>query len=110
LSNVARDMTVDQLREALLNPGAHIAPGYGLVSLQLRDGSTLRGFVRNRTRFDIAGQDLKGRFHPLSLDQVARITEEKSSLMPPLKASRRSRLIILRRRAESAERKSSKVV
>ena len=87
LSNVARDMTVDQLREALLNPGAHIAPGYGLVTLQLHDGRTLRGFARSRTRFDIVVQDLEGRFHPLSLDQVARITEEKSSLMPPVKAS-----------------------
>jgi PQQ-dependent dehydrogenase (methanol/ethanol family) len=87
LSNVARDMTVDQLREALLNPGAHVAPGYGLVSLQLRDGSTLRGFVRSRTSFDIAIQDLKGRFHPLSLGRVAHITEEKASLMPPVKAS-----------------------
>ena len=78
LSNVARDMTVDQLREALLNPGARIAPGYGLVTLHLRDGRTLRGFARSRTRFDIAIQDLNGRFHPLSLDQVARITEERS--------------------------------
>ena len=83
LSNVARDMTVDQLSEALLNPGARIAPGYALVTLQLRDGTTLRGFARSRTRFDIVLQDLEGRFHPLSLDQVARITEEKSSLMPP---------------------------
>jgi PQQ-dependent dehydrogenase (methanol/ethanol family) len=87
LSNVARDMTVGQLREALLNPSAHIASGYGLVSLQLRDGRTLRGFARGRTRFDIAVQDLNGRFHPVSLDQVARITEEKSSLMPAVKAS-----------------------
>ena len=87
LSNVARDRTVDQLREALLKPGANITPGYGLVTLQLRDGRTLRGFARSRTRFDIAVQDLEGRFHPLSLDQVARITEEKSSLMPPVKAS-----------------------
>lgn len=87
LSSVARDMTVDQLREALLNPGAHIAPGYGLVTLHLRDGRTLRGFARGRTRFDIAVQDLGGRLHPLSLDQVARITEEESSLMPAVEAS-----------------------
>ena len=87
LSNVGRDLTVDQLREALLNPSAHIAPGYGLVTLQLHDGRTIRGFARSRTRFDIIIQDLEGRFHPLSLDQVTRITEEKSSLMPPVKSS-----------------------
>jgi PQQ-dependent dehydrogenase (methanol/ethanol family) len=87
LSAVARDRTVDELREALGNPGAHIAAGYGLVTLELRDGSTLRGFARNRTRYGIALQDLEGRFHPLSLDRVARITEEQSSLMPAVKAS-----------------------
>jgi PQQ-dependent dehydrogenase (methanol/ethanol family) len=87
LSDVARHRTVDELREALLNPGGHIAPGYGLVTLQLRDGRTVRGFARSRTGFDIAVQDLNGRFHPLSLDQVARITEETSSLMPAVKAS-----------------------
>lgn len=87
LSNVARDRTVDELREALLDPAGHIAPGYSLVTLHLRDGRTLRGFSRSKTRFDIALQDLDGRLHPLSLDQVARITEEKSSLMPAVKAS-----------------------
>ena len=83
LSNVAREMTVDQIREALLQPDARIAPGYGLVTVRLRDGQTLRGFARSRTSFDIALQDLKGVFHPLSLDEVSRITEEKQSLMPP---------------------------
>ena len=86
LSNVAREMTVDEIREALLRPDARIAPGYALVTLGLRDGRTLRGFARGRTRFDIAVQDLEGMLHPLSLDQVAAITEEKSSLMPPVKA------------------------
>jgi len=87
LSNVAREMTVGQLREAVLNPGAQIATGYGVVTLALRNGGTLRGFARNRTRFDIVVQELNGRFHPLSLDRVAQVTEEKSSPMPALKAS-----------------------
>ena len=87
LSNVAREMTVDQIRQALLEPAARIAPGYGLVTLELRDGRTLRGFARSRTRFDIAVQDLKGQFHPFSLNQVARINEEKTSLMAPVKAA-----------------------
>lgn len=86
LSNVARELTVDQIREALLQPTARITPGYGLVTLNLRNGSTLRGFARARTAFDIVVQDLKGQLHPLSLDQVARITEETASLMPAAKA------------------------
>ena len=87
LSNVARDLTVDQLRDALLTPDSRIVPGYGLVSLELRDGRTVRGFARNRTGFEIAVQDLAGGFHPLALEQVVRVTEEKSSLMQAVKAS-----------------------
>jgi len=87
LSNVARELTVDQIRQALLEPSAQITPGYALVTVRLRDGNTLRGFVRNRTRFDIQLQDLKGVFHPVSLDRVAAVEEEKQSLMPPAKAA-----------------------
>jgi PQQ-dependent dehydrogenase (methanol/ethanol family) len=87
LSNIARGRTVDEIREALLQPDARIAAGYGLVSVRLRDGKTLRGFARSRTRFDLALQDLKGVIHPMSLDQVSGITEEKQSLMQPVKAS-----------------------
>ena len=54
--------------------------------VRLRDGQTLRGFARSRTSFDLALQDLKGAFHPLSLDQVSNVTEEKRSLMQPVKA------------------------
>lgn len=87
LSNVAREMAVYQLREALLNPSAQFASGYAPVTAALRDGRTIRGFARNKTAFDIAIQDLKGGFHALPLDQVSRLTEEKSSLMPAVKAS-----------------------
>ena len=87
LSDVALHGTVNDLRESLENPGGQIATGYGLVTLQLSDGGTLRGFARSRTAFHIVVQDLEGRLHPLSLDQVAHITEEKSSLMPALNAS-----------------------
>ena len=47
------------------------------------------GFARNRTRFDIQLQDLKGAFHPVSLDRVAAVEEEKQSLMPAAKAGPR---------------------
>ncbi|MGH8246951.1 MAG: c-type cytochrome, partial [Gammaproteobacteria bacterium] len=86
LSNVALEMTVDEIREALLQPDARIAPGYGLVSVRLRNGQTLRGFARSRTNFDLAVQDLKGAIHPLSLDEVSAITDEKRSHMEPVKA------------------------
>lgn len=86
LSNIAREMTVDQIRESLLEPDKRIAPGYGLVNLRLRNSKQLRGFARNRTSFDLALQDLEGGIHPLSLDEVTEVADEKTSFMQPVKA------------------------
>ena len=63
-----------------MQPDAKIAPGYGLVSVRLRNGQTLRGFARSRTSFDLALQDLKGSLHPLSLDAISTVTDETKSL------------------------------
>jgi PQQ-dependent dehydrogenase (methanol/ethanol family) len=87
LSNVARELTSAQLRESLLQPDARIASGYQQVTVELKDGRSLRGFQRTRTAFDIAFQDLSGTLHPLSLDQVVRVTEEKQSLMRPVETT-----------------------
>ena len=87
LSDIALALTVDEIRESLVRPGARIAPGYGLVSTRLRNGRTLRGFARSRSSFDLAIQDLTGAFHTLSLDDVSSVTEESSSHMPAVKAS-----------------------
>ena len=87
LSDIALTLTVGEIRDALENPDARIAPGYGLVAVRQRDGGTLRGFARSRSSFDLAIQDLKGTFHTVSLDDVASVTEEKTSHMAAVKAS-----------------------
>jgi PQQ-dependent dehydrogenase (methanol/ethanol family) len=87
LSDVALTLTVAEIRESLLNPNARIAPGYGLVAVRLRDGRTLRGFARNRSSFDLALQALTGAFHTVSLDDVASVTDEKTSQMAAVTAS-----------------------
>jgi putative heme-binding domain-containing protein len=87
LSNVGAEMTLDQIQEALLHPGRHVAPGYELVRVQLRDGRTIRGFARGQSNFDVRLQDLEGKFHLLQGSQIAAIQDEKQSLMPPVMAS-----------------------
>jgi PQQ-dependent dehydrogenase (methanol/ethanol family) len=86
LSNVARDLTVTQLRDALLTPSAQIVPDYRIVTVHLPN-RTVRGVARSRTAYEIAVQDLEGRFHPICLDQASRVDDEKASLMPALQAS-----------------------
>jgi PQQ-dependent dehydrogenase (methanol/ethanol family) len=87
LSDAGAKMTVDEIREALLNPGGHTTPGYELVTVKLRSGQTIRGFANSRSNFDIGLQDLEGRFHSLQGDQISAIEDEKQPLMPPVKAS-----------------------
>jgi PQQ-dependent dehydrogenase (methanol/ethanol family) len=87
LSDIASTLTVHEIRDALLTPDARIAPGYGLVAVRRRDGRTLRGFARSRSSFDLAVQDLSGAIHTLSMDDVASITDEKTSHMAAVKAT-----------------------
>jgi len=87
LSNLGHSMTVNQIRSALLQPEAHVTPGYGQVSVQLRDGKTLRGFVRSRSNFDLRLQDFRGKFHLLQEDQIAAIHDEAGSPMRAVNAS-----------------------
>ena len=87
LSNLGHTMTVNQIRSAFLQPDTHITPGYEQATVQLRDGKTVRGFVRSRSNFDIRLQDFQGKFHLLQEGQIAAILDEKGSPMPPVKAS-----------------------
>ena len=87
LSNAGSDMTVDQIREALLQPSAHIVPGYEIVTVQSRDGKTIRGFARSRSNFDIRLQDFDGKIHLLQEGQISAIQDERESVMRPLEAS-----------------------
>lgn len=87
LSNVGRQMTVDEIQAKLVSPSLRVTPGYELATVQLRNGNTVRGFVRNRSNFDIRLQDLTGQFHLIQAGEISAITEEEQSIMPPVKAS-----------------------
>ena len=87
LSNIGHGRTVDQIRSSLLEPGARIARGYELVTVELRDGNTLRGFARSRSNFDLRLEDLTGKIHLLQESQIAAIHEEDASPMPAVRAN-----------------------
>lgn len=87
LSDVANRLTLNQLRESLIQPSARIAAGYHFVTVTLRDGSVIRGFARSRTNFELVVQDLAGNFHLLMRDEISAVREQKGSSMPPVSAS-----------------------
>ena len=61
LSNIGRQMTVPELTRALVEPNAAIAQGYATARVQLKDGRTLRGFVRNEGNHVLPLQTVDGR-------------------------------------------------
>ncbi|HWF66941.1 MAG TPA: c-type cytochrome, partial [Acidobacteriaceae bacterium] len=87
LSNIAGEMTVAEIRAALLDPAGHISPGYEFVTVKLQNGETLPGFVRSQSNFETALQDLEGQFHLLPTSEISDITSDKKSPMPPVNAS-----------------------
>lgn len=87
LSNIARNRTFAEIRGSLLEPSAHVTPGYEFVTVRLRDGETLRGFVRSQSNFEIALQDLNGQFHLLRQSEILAVNKDQQSPMPPVHAS-----------------------
>ena len=87
LSGIARQLTLAELEQALTDPAARIAPGYGLVSVILKNGSTLQGFARNRGSHDLQLQTLDGKLHLLTEAEYRQIHPDPGSLMPALQAT-----------------------
>lgn len=86
LSNIGRQMTLSELARALTEPDAAIAQGYTTARVQLKDGRTLRGFVRNEGNHVLPLQTVDGRL--IAIDKrSAMITRESGSAMPSLKAT-----------------------
>lgn len=87
LSGIGRELTFDELQAAVQQPAAKVKAGYEVVKVQLKNGQSLRGFARNQSRYNLQLQDLTGKFHLLSLREMARVTPEPGSIMPAPKCS-----------------------
>ena len=81
LSSIGLELTFSEIEESVRQPAARIKPGYELATVRLRDGPTVRGFVRNQSRYNIQIQSLNGRFHLLSQDEVVDVAKRPGSLM-----------------------------
>jgi PQQ-dependent dehydrogenase (methanol/ethanol family) len=86
LSSIGRQLTLQEITTALVDPSASIAAGYGTVHVRLRDGRTLQGFARNEGNHTLPLQTLDGRLISVDKD-TATITRDTTSAMPPLQAT-----------------------
>jgi PQQ-dependent dehydrogenase (methanol/ethanol family) len=82
LSSIGHQLTVADLVQSLEHPETRIVAGYERIDVRLNDGSTLRGFARNRGSHNVVLQTDDGQLH-LLLDRDYRGIEKiKGSPMP----------------------------
>jgi PQQ-dependent dehydrogenase (methanol/ethanol family) len=86
LSEVGAKSSLAEIEQALRSPGDRHTPGYGAATVRLRDGSAIRGLLKNESSFDVQLQSLDGQMHLLETGSVAGIDRETKSLMPPVAA------------------------
>lgn len=87
LTHHALEVTLAELTESLRNPSRRLADGYTTAAVQLKDGTVLRGFLRNRGSHDLQLQLADGSFRLLTDDEYTRVTESPDSTMPALEAT-----------------------
>src|ERR1700737_1451682 len=78
LSNIGRQLALQELTTALVDPSASIAEGYGTVRVRLPDGRTVQGFARNEGNHTLPLQTLDGRLISIDKD-TATITRDTMS-------------------------------
>ncbi|MEZ5386092.1 MAG: HEAT repeat domain-containing protein [Prosthecobacter sp.] len=69
--------------ESLLNPVAQIAPGFGLVSITLKDGKVLSAALEKEDKKKIVLRTPDGKTQTIARDQIATSTPP-ISVMPPM--------------------------
>jgi putative heme-binding domain-containing protein len=83
LSRIGAALSREALLEALVDPSARIAPGYGSVSVTLRDGEVLSGLLREESAGHLVVQTSGGEARRLAAADVAQRTNAPSA-MPPM--------------------------
>ena len=84
LNGVAARLTRDQILESLINPSARLAPGFGTVALELKNGKKINGILQQEKP---KGLLMKIGDKPdtlISFNDIARRTNGVSS-MPPMR-------------------------
>lgn len=95
LSDLGNRRKLREIEQSLDSPSAAITSGYSVVTVQLRDGTRMRGLARNQSNFDIQLQSLDGQFHLFRRTQISGIEPETGSLMPALQATPAQRTDLL---------------
>ncbi|WP_138477175.1 HEAT repeat domain-containing protein [Dyadobacter bucti] len=83
LSNIGNVLTREQILQALIEPSARLSPGYGMVMLTLKDGTSAAGILSQENEHELVLKTSEA--EPLKIP-VARIAKRENvpSSMPPM--------------------------
>jgi putative membrane-bound dehydrogenase-like protein len=85
LTKVGAQLSREQLLEALITPNARIAPGFGIVSLTLSNGTRVEGLLRQENETSVVVEDASGKSQTIPKTQIAQ-RGSAASAMPPMGA------------------------
>ena len=80
LNGVATRLPRPKLLEALINPSARLAPGYGVVTVELKNGKTLSGILQDENDKSLAIRVSDKQNEVIAKDQVVKRTNAASSM------------------------------
>lgn len=83
LTTIGDVLTREQLLEALVEPSARLAPGYGTVSLTLKDGQTVTGLLAQETAEELTLKTTDAEPLRVPVGRIAK-RENLPSSMPPM--------------------------
>ncbi len=80
LNGVASRLSREQLLEALINPSARLAPGYGTVAVTLKNGKTISGVLQGETNTEVIVKVGDQPDTIIKKDQIAKRVNSPSSM------------------------------
>ncbi|HDZ03602.1 hypothetical protein LCGC14_0127840 [marine sediment metagenome] len=83
LDNIAHVLSREQLLEALIEPSARLAPGYGTVTLTLKDGQKVQGVLIEENNIQLLLRTSEAEPLEIPLKRIAR-RENSMSAMPAM--------------------------
>ena len=82
LSDVGLKRTLNQLKEALLEPNEQVAAGFQGISVTTAEGEKIRGVAKNNDNYSVQILDAQGRLHLLLKKDLEEVVLRDKSLMP----------------------------
>ena len=80
LNGVASRLSREQLLESLIKPSARLAPGFGMVTLEMKDGKTIAGILEEETNTTLKVRSGDESPKIIDKDQLVKRTNGNSSM------------------------------